>query len=215
MMDSWRNLWNKHKDQAGIVIGNGPSLKTVPNEWLQKYPTFGTNRIYLKEGFTPTYHVCVNPLVQEQFGGEIHRMNCLKFATHLEGPDVLRLQSVNLPVFSFAPDEWIFEGWTVTFVALQLAYFMGFNTVLLIGVDHRYDFSGNPNEQKLMTGDDPNHFDPNYFKGAQWNNPDLERSEASYEKAKLAFEGTGRTIINLGPDSALEVFPKGVPEEWF
>ena len=60
-----------------LIVGNGPSLKDVPNTFLAKYPTFGSNRCYLK--FLPDYYASVNPLVIHQCKREINDMQCMKF----------------------------------------------------------------------------------------------------------------------------------------
>ena len=44
--------------ETAVIIANGPSLKNVPNEWLDKYPTFGANRVFLK--YNPTYLTLVD-----------------------------------------------------------------------------------------------------------------------------------------------------------
>jgi hypothetical protein len=113
-------------------------------------------------------------------------------------------------IFSFDPKNWIYEGGTVTYVALQLAYFMGFKTILLVGLDHYYQYTGLPNEEVVMEGNDTNHFVGNYFPpGTKWNNPDLVQSEISYTEARRVFEEDGRRIINLTPNSGESVFEKG------
>jgi hypothetical protein len=112
---------------------------------------------------------------------------------------------------SFAADPtWrIWEGATVTYVALQLAFFMGFQTVILIGVDHSFSTVGEPHKEITSTGEDPNHFDLNYFgAGFRWNLPDLETSEQAYCLAKNHFEGHGRKIIDATVDGKLTVFSK-------
>lgn len=38
-----------------IIMGNGPSLADMPDEFLAKYPTFGCNTIHLRRGFKPSY----------------------------------------------------------------------------------------------------------------------------------------------------------------
>jgi hypothetical protein len=92
---------------------------------------------------------------------------------------------------------------------------MGFSKVLLVGVDHRYSFEGQPNQELIAQGPDPNHADENYFSnGAKWHAPDLKKSEEAYQMAKDAFEKDGREILNLTPNSALEVFEKGDIQEW-
>jgi tetratricopeptide (TPR) repeat protein len=92
---------------------------------------------------------------------------------------------------------------------MQLAYHMGFEEVVLIGVDHRFVTQGDPNQEVVSDGDDPNHFHPGYFgKGVRWHLPDLERSEKSYRMAKQAFEAAGRRILDATVDGHLTVFPK-------
>ena len=58
---------NRHKGETALVIGNGPSLSDMPLGFLTMYHSFGTNRIYLLDGFMPDYYVAVNNLVIEQF----------------------------------------------------------------------------------------------------------------------------------------------------
>jgi hypothetical protein len=196
---------DKHEG-ACVIIGNGPSLRFVADSFLHKYPTFGTNRVYLR--FIPTYYVCVNPLVLAQFHDDIQDLPCPKFTT---GDIGYSLQDCGRPLFSFEPDRYIYEGYTVTYACMQLAYWMGFRTALLAGVDHKYTYAGKPNEERRLEGDDPNHFDPAYFKGMKWNNPDLVKSEAAY---KLAAAVPGFRIINLTEGSALDVFERGKVEDW-
>ena len=202
-------LHNKHQGETCVIIGNGPSLANVSNESLAAFPSFGTNRIYLKN-FIPTYYVAVNPLVLSQFYTDIAAMQCDKFVSiPIEGAHILR--SMKTPLFSYNPLDWVYEGHTVTFVAMQLAFFMGFQEVRLVGVDHKYQFIGEPNERHTLKGSDPNHFHADYFSNKEWHNPDLQRSEHAYGLAKKAFEDVGRRIVNCTPESALEVFPR---EEW-
>lgn len=200
---------NQYRGESCYVIGNGPSLRDEPNSKLLSLPTFGTNRIYKK--LNPAFYVCVNPLVIEQNKREIAEMihHSLMFVRADMGLPGYQLRKSLQAPFSYEPLQWINEGYTVTYVCLQLAYWMGFSTVKLVGVDHRYTFEGNPNETKQMQGDDPNHFDPGYFRGQQWQNPDLANSEKYYRIAKSIFEADGRRIINITPNSALDVFEKG------
>lgn len=214
----WSQLQDKHLGEVGLVIGNGPSLKDVPLDFLQMYPSFGTNRIYLLDGFTPTYYCSVNPLMINQHVDEINEVQSeakfisAAFAEKIGGS--VPITSIGSALFSYSPAVYIYEGHTVTYVCLQLAYWCGFQTVLLVGVDHRYQYLGSPNQRATMIGDDPNHFSPDYFKGKQWHNPDLARSAAAYRLAKEAYEKNGRRIINLTANTALDVFEKGQLSEW-
>ena len=104
--------------------------------------------------------------------------------------------------------EGISQGNTVTFVAMQIAFFMGFKRVFLIGVDHNFKHEGSSHEVQVLKEDDQNHFDANYFKGHKWQLPDLPGSEVSYLMAKHAFEGDKRSILDATIDGKLTVFPK-------
>ena len=48
------------------------------------------------------------------------------------------------------------EGYTVTFYSLQALYYLGCQTVYIIGMDHSFQQSGGPNQKQLMKGEDPN-----------------------------------------------------------
>ena len=210
------NYKNKHKGETCIIIGNGPSLKPILDtnmDFLNKYPTFGSNRIYLR--YIPTYFVCVNPLVIDQNREDIEILDCEKFIRGgmLKSGNQLECRHHH-KAFSLHPDQWVYEGYTVTFVSMQLAYWMGFTTVLLVGMDHRYIYEGKPNLANKMTHQDPNHFDPDYFQGQWWNNPDLEQSELSYWMAEEQYRKDNRKIINLTAGTALDVFEKGDIKEW-
>ena len=216
-----KELRDTHKGETCLVVGNGPSLKKIPKDFLKKYPTFGTNRCYLSpHGFLPRFYVAVNPLVVEQYLGEILQLDVeemfLPASLQIAGGSAHYLKSIyGPPFFSRDASEGIHEGWTVTYVCLQIAYYMGFSTVLLVGVDHRYEYQGMPNEEQIAVGPDPNHFSPDYFTGGvKWNLPDLEMSEVSYRLAREAFEKDGRRIVNLTPGTALDVFEKQNWRKW-
>jgi hypothetical protein len=214
-----------HADQRCVIIGNGPSLNRMNLSFLEKEITFGLNRIYLlfkKWKFRPTYYVAVNPLVIEQSAVAIQRLGSTKFISDygrrfLEVSEGLYfINRENRWHFSKNPENGLCEGWTVTFVAMQLAYHMGFKEVVLIGIDHHFITKGDPNEAVVSEGDDPNHFHPEYFgKGVRWHLPDLERSEISYRMAKQAFESDGRRILDATVDGRLKVFPKVDYREYF
>src|SRR5262249_54292447 len=104
----------------------------------------------------------------------------------------------------------ISSGGTVTFVSLQLAYFMGFREVIVIGLDHSFAEKGIPNSTEVRQSEkDQSHCHPDYFpKGTKWQLPDLYRSEFAYALAREAFERDGRNIIDATIGGRCEVFRK-------
>jgi len=215
-----RQFHNKHLGERCVIIGNGPSLNEMDLSFLKHEICFGTNKIYLgfeRWEFSPTYYVAVNPFVIEQSVDEIGKMSCPKFIGNRgisyfdPTDDIIFIKTFPSPGESFSkrPDVGSNEGCTVTYVAMQLAYYMGFNEVILIGVDHHFVTQGTPHKAIVSEGDDLNHFDTNYFgKGVEWQLPDLENSEKSYRVAKKVFEESGRKIIDATVNGRCQVFPK-------
>ena len=208
-----------HRDQRCVIIGNGPSLNRMDLSFLGDEITFGLNRIYLLSetmDFQPSYYICMNPLVLEQSVREIQAIRSPRFLSAQcmdlfpERDDTVLLQPMPGPSFARDPRSGVWEGYTVTYVALQLAYYMGFSEVVLIGVDHEYQLPpGNPNESVVSTGDDANHFHPRYFgSGVRWHLPDLENAEVGYRLAHEYFRADGRSVTDATLEGKLEVFPK-------
>jgi hypothetical protein len=216
-LERWRD---RFKGQRCFVVGNGPSLRQTDLSRLADEFTFGMNRIYLAfedHAFKPSCLVSVNDLVLEQCHEEMQALGLPKFLSwrarsHFEpGPDLMFLDTDYTPPADFSGDATgrLFEGFTVTYVCLQLAYFMGFSTAILIGVDHSFVTQGQANAVVTSEGDDPNHFAGNYFgKGFRWQLPDLEGSERAYQMAKEAYEADGRQILDATVGGRLAVFPK-------
>ncbi len=213
-------LRDSQRGQRCFILGNGPSLRRTDLSLLRNEITFGLNRIYLlfpEMGFQTTYLVAVNRLVLEQCAAEIFALPVLKFipwsARKYLRPPLENTVFLNTTCShtDFARDARrpIWAGATVTFVALQLAYHMGFEKVILVGVDHSFATQGKPHETIVSQGDDPNHFSPHYFgKGFKWQLPDLETSEIAYRMARQAFEKDGRQVLDATIGGKLTIFEK-------
>ena len=216
-------LKNIHKGKRAFVIANGPSLKYTDMSKLRDEITFGMNRIYLmfpELGFSTTYLTVVNDLVIEQTAGDLASLSLPKFLSwrsHSYFP--ANLPRTHLPTFlytsytgpHFSSDVRgrVWEGATVTNVILQLAFHMGFQQVVLVGLDHNYSTPGKPNSTVISQGDDPNHFSPSYFgKGFRWQLPDLQTSEIGYAMVREAYRKAGREIIDATIGGKLKIFPK-------
>ncbi|MBW6473436.1 MAG: DUF115 domain-containing protein [Anaerolineaceae bacterium] len=217
---SLKQFHNIHQGKRCFILGNGPSLKQTDLTKLKNEYTFGMNRIYLAfddMGFETSYYVSVNDLVIEQCANEILELNIPRFVSWRAGKRWLTQQENLFFLYTtytepkFAKDirNRLWESATVTYVALQIAYFMGFSEVVLIGVDHNFETKGKANTTIISQGDDPNHFHPGYFgKGFRWQLPDLEMSEVGYRMAKEAFEKDGRKVLDATIGGKLSIFEK-------
>jgi hypothetical protein len=213
-------LKDVHKGQRAFIIGNGPSLKQTDLSRLKDEFTFGLNRIYLmfpELGFVSTYFVSVNDLVIEQCLQDICGLPMPKFLSWRSHrffpkgalPANFLYTTYDNPAFARDVRWRVWESATVTYVALQLAFHMGFRQIILIGVDHNSNVPGKANTTIVSQGDDPNHFDPGYFgKGFRWQLPDFETSEIGYRLARQAYEADGRQVLDATIGGKLTVFPK-------
>ncbi len=220
-------MYNRHYGDRCILVANGPSLNKMELSFLRKEYVIGLNKIFLglqRFGFYPRYYVAVNKKVIQQSVQEIMALNCVKFLSNQGAMGVIpedgltyHVNTANPPA-RFCKDisKGLNEGWTVTYAALQIAYFLGFAEVILIGLDHRFEYHGEPNESVMMKGPDPNHFCPDYFGvGQEWDNPDLAHSEESFRIARIEFEKDGRRIIDATINGACTIFEKADYQELF
>lgn len=216
-------LKDVHKGRRAFIIGNGPSLKQTDLSKLRDEITFGMNRIYLafpEWGFTTTYLCVTNDLVVEQFVDDITALPIPKFIAWRSHKHFSpQIPITQLPTFVYTTYTGprftgdvrgrVWEGATVTNLALQLAFHMGIEKAILIGVDHNFADKGEANKTIVSQGDDQNHFLPNYFgKGVKWQLPDLDTSEIGYTFAREAYRRAGREVVDATVGGKLTVFPK-------
>lgn len=219
-----QQMAGKKNGRSAVILCNGPSLLKSDLSLLGGVDTFGLNKINLlfdKSAFRPTYIVAVNPLVNEQ-NAEFFNQTDIPLFLRCDASDYIRhrsnvtfLHTYNAHRFAEDCSISLYEGYTVTFVALQLAFHMGYDKVALIGCDHNFAQSGPPNKLVTSGETDHSHFDPNYFAGGvKWHLPDLQQSEVSYILARQTYENSGRKIYNAGIGGKLEVFER-IPLEDF
>ncbi|WP_040661644.1 6-hydroxymethylpterin diphosphokinase MptE-like protein [Nitrococcus mobilis] len=219
-------LKNRHLGERCVVVANGPSLNSMDLSFLRREIAVGLNKIFLgflRFGFYPRYYVAVNKKVLRQAESQIRALNCVKFISDRGSsflPESALTYHINTtePPRRFSRDlaQGAHEGGTVTHVALQVAYYLGFKEVVLIGLDHRFEYTGAPNEARRLDGPDRNHFTPDYFgHGQTWDNPDLAQSEESYTIARQEYERVGRRIIDATVNGACTIFEKASYRDLF
>ncbi len=225
---AWKSLYlprlgkykDLHKGEDCFIIANGPSIKNMDLSVLSNYHTFALNKAHLLRDLFDmsfSYHVCVDDIILEQIHDVIvsGKLGCTSFIAEdrlrNKMPDLAHIERL------YANARWSFytdiqmpicDGYTVTYVAMQIAFYMGFQNVYLVGVDHNWNSSHKPNEVAKQEGEDQNHFHPDYFKGMNWNAPDVEGNEASYAMAKHEYHRHGREIYDATEGGKLQIFQK-------
>ena len=219
---SWlsRKRAAQSRDKFGgkaVILCNGPSLNRVDLSSLDGVFCIGLNKINLlfdRGAFRPNSIVAVNPFVIEQNRDFYNATDIPLFISHVgvkevqDRPNVTFLHSVHLGhAFSKDVSISVNQGATVTFVALQVAFHLGFRHVALVGADHTFQQTASPNTTIVAEGPDPNHFDPNYFAhGVQWQTADLAESEIGYRIAAEAYALNGGEVVNATEGGQLEIF---------
>ena len=157
---------DKYAGQRCFIIANGPSLRPEDLQLLheRREITFAMNRIYKlfdKTTWRPTFFVCEDEMIA---GGQHAELNALEAKEKFipieihwwHNVDVdnacyfhLNYQEENLYPYGFSTDcaHQIDCRGTVTCSCMQLAAYMGFSEIYLLGVDHNYqktiDIHGN------------------------------------------------------------------------
>lgn len=205
-MQEFRNI---HTGGTALLVGNGANLHLTPPAWFD-YPAFGMNTIHRYEGWTPTYYTTVDNRVYREFRKEI----VSKFADlpkFIPTPNLDMWQGENFYRFTHKPGE-LKDGWNpdlstgLTFknimhVAMQLAYWMGFTTLLLIGVEHK------PEEHK------------SHFWGEDVNMPGTPPLSEWLDCYRVLVQGLklrGVRVLNISEKTYVPetVLPRGDWREW-
>ena len=216
-----------HQGKRAFLVGNGPSLSKAPFDLLANEHTFGMNRIALmfeKTDWRPTYFVGVSTLMVDTSLSHYHLdfldgIGAAEIAfiwSGLSGMSSLnRRQNVvfincseteHVEVHKASLDFWsddvtggVSKFGTSMFAAMQIAAWMGFDPLYLIGVDGSYqDYKGK---------DDPNHFD-NEYRG-EHGNTDFKKVNAAHRKAfEIAKEAQCVKIYDATQSKGHEIFPK-------
>lgn len=212
-----------HSGEKCFIVGTGPSLTFADLDSLQKCNAicFSMNMIF--KGFhltkwRPKYYIVEDADAIRDYWREIvnlkipykfvadnnqynidEKSNIYQYHVHVEEylPD--------LPKFSEDISRKVYSGYTVTYVCLQFAMYMGFTEIYLIGIDFNYINDVSATE---------NHFISNYHKESDGKSGFYyEECLASYESAKKYADSKGIKIYNVTRGGKLEVFPRKTLEE--
>jgi len=213
-------LRNSQLDRPMLVVGNGPSLNLTPLDEFMHIPSIGMNKIDLifnRTKWRPSLIMCINSIVASQHQNALASSAVPVFLAWKSRSFVKRRNRATLNYFNVnSSSEFSFDavdgfgtGATVTYTALQMAFWMGANPVILLGIDHNFSYKGPSLSYEKIEGPDGNHFDPNYFSaGTYWGTPDLAECERGYRLARSAYKDAGRAIYDATVGGKLRIFDK-------
>lgn len=228
-------LKNSHKGERCFVIGNGPSLTADDLQVLHDNHviTFATNRIYNmfdKTSWRPTYYVSEDINVIRGVKKEVEAVEAkrkffpinLKWYEEYDIPNAdyfyMDYTSELKETFGLSTDiaHIIRCRATVTTTCIQIAIYMGFSEIYLLGVDHSFakmvDKNGNVIEDKSIRS----HFTDDYNSDI----PDLgynidATTEAYFNVEQLSHKLKTFRVFNATRGGKLEVFERKDFDELF
>lgn len=217
--DNIKKFKNIHKGEKCFIIATGPSITITDIEKLRNEYTFGMNSLSLAfklTDFRPTYFGIQDEHVYEKIKDSLKlycKENVFVSSNIAEINDIpitwntfplnvsyhsyqLRFNQQYFAKFSSDCNRAVYDGYTITYSLLQLAIYMGFKEVYLLGADTNY--SKNKNKQHFI---ESGHYDPTYKTAG-------ERMIVAYEVAKKYADTHNINIYNATRGGMLEVFPR-------
>lgn len=215
---------NIHEGERCFIICTGPSLTLNDVEKLKDEYTFSMNsiiKLYPQTDWRPTYYVIEDIDVYMKLENDLNQCQPKPFfisdwlaervelmsETILFPYDMLNHFTVGFhwkPKYCFSENAYavLYHGYTVTYLIMQLAVYMGFKEIYLLGCDCNYN-------------GDKKHF-INYEASNISRPPDIhEKMLLAYKKAKEYSDAHGIKIYNATRGGKLEVFERVCFDELF
>ena len=214
-----KNIYSGHRC---FIVGSGPSLQMEDLEMIKNEITFGTHRIYQifdKTKWRPTFYCAQDSVLINDSADEICKIaksisSFIAIVPERRYRPIKNAMYMNFlakdfypefPEFSDDVSRLVVEGCTVTYMCLQIAAYMGFSEIYLIGVDHNYSTTLSPDGKIQHNDGVKDHFSD---KDVITNVPALYKSTLAYEKAQEYAEKHGIKIYNATRGGKLEVFER-------
>lgn len=219
-MEYIKGLKRAYEGKRCFIIGNGPSLKLEDLDLIKKEYCFGSHRIYTvfdKTEWRPTFYCAQDAKLINKSSKEINKIKvAYKFISifpdnvykKIKNAHFIKMSSCDiypqLPLFSEEISRCIYEGYTVTYMCIQLAAYLGFKEIYLLGIDHSYSKDIRP-DGTIINYDVKDHFDEN---DELTNIPQTYKSTLAYKAAYIYAQKQDIEIVNCTRGGKLDVFKR-------
>lgn len=219
----------KYSGRRCFLIGNGPSLRAEDLTRLRENGDicFAFNRIYNifdQTSWRPDFYISQD---EKMLGGCADTVNRMELGTKLipiqlkwyhgirisdaNWFNIIHQQAESPLDFRFSDDaaKGLYNSSTVMYTAAQLAAYMGFADIYLIGVDHHFRVSQNNRGEIVVDENAKDYFSEQYNTDkANLYIPNTEQSTLTYIAMKHHCDARGIRVYNATRGGKLEVFPR-------
>lgn len=221
-----KSFKDKYKGQRCFIIGNGPSLTIDDLNKLKHEKTFAFNRIYYlfdKTDWRPSFYFTEDLKIIENSLDKINKLTL----PYIFSPDIVSFDynmKINnatyfkqimdkfdqgLPKFSENFSKASYWGGTVSYTAMQMAVYMGFKEIYLIGTDHNFSMYENKDGKIIIDDTVKDYFCDDYNQDKEnLEIPNLDDSTKAYIAARKYCDTHGVKIYNATRGGKLEVFER-------
>ena len=220
---------NRYAGRRCFLIGNGPSLRASDLTALHRRGEicFGFNRIYHifpETPWRPDFYLCQDEKLLRGSLAEVRTLDLpVKFIPiehrwyhDLSVKDAVYFHLIHQEQgtpeayrFSENPTKGLYNASTCLYSAAQLAVYMGFETLYLLGVDHRFHISQDDRGRVTVDEAAKDYFTDAYNPDrASLNIPNLDRSTRTFQAMGLHCDARGVSVYNATRGGCLEVFPR-------
>ena len=220
-------LRNSHLGERCFIIGNGPSLTLEDLDKIKgefSIASHGIYDIFSKTDWRPNIYTAQDSALVNNLHKNISKMKDVKLKIIALMEDVRckkikkafyisikRDYEEGLPKFSKDVHSNIFEGMTVSYMNIQLAVYMGFKEIYLLGVDHSYAVERRE-DGSIKYNDVKSYFSSNYADAKpgkeNFNLPCTEKSTLAYVAARKFADDKDIIIRNATRGGKLEIFDR-------
>lgn len=227
-----KELKNIYNGKTAFIIGNGPSLTAADLDLIRECGgiSFATNKIYLifpQTKWRPEFYMAVDGALLHDKNNSIVRVMEEGLSHYIFAPDVFdnlaaaqkelpcvyrfhkKRNDIYKPVTEFSdnPIAYMVDGYTVTYAAIQLAYYLGFEKIVLLGVDCNYSNIRQADGSVVTLDNKQQYFSKEYDAGKA-NSANLIGMMEAYECAAKFLNAHGIKAYNATRGGNLKAFER-------
>ena len=222
-----RSLKNKYKGERCFIIGNGPSLNEHDLEMISNEKSIAFNyifNIYQNTSWRPYIYMAADTVVLEslrdkdftEIGAEIvlvasrsiakkWRERCNIHQMYMYGKNTINKEKLVMKEVSKEIADYFTINQSVSCNAMELAFYMGFKEIFLLGFDHSFRIEVDMNGKRKVDKNIRSHFE------GYGNIDAVSRKDAltrCYQTCKAYADKHNIRVINVTRGGKLEVFER-------